>query len=99
MKSLVERDKKRRKLYKKFEHKRNKLKSIIYNESTNLKDRSIAQGKLSKLPRNSSKTRIKNRCVMTGRGKSVYRYFKISRIQLRNLALNGKINGYSKVSW
>lgn len=99
MKSLIERDKKRRILYKHFEYKRKKLKSIIYNEDNSITERKKAQDKLCKLPRNSSKTRIKNRCVITGRSKSVYRYFKISRIQLRNLALNGRITGYSKVSW
>ena len=55
-----------------------------------------AQNKLCKLPRNSSKTRIKNRCVVTGRAKGVYKYFKISRIQLRNLALNGKVWGIQR---
>jgi small subunit ribosomal protein S14 len=99
MKSLVERDKKRRLLYKQFEPKRRLLKSIIYNQDVSDEQRIEAQSALCRLPRNSSKTRIKNRCVITGRSKSVYKYFKISRIQLRNLALNGKIGGYSKVSW
>jgi small subunit ribosomal protein S14 len=99
MKSLIERDKKRRLLYKQYEPKRRLLKSIVYNESISQEERSNAQNKLCELPRNSSKTRIKNRCVVTGRAKGVYRYFKISRIQLRNLALNGKVMGYSKVSW
>ena len=99
MKSLVERDKKRRILYKQFEPKRRVLKSIIYNHGISNEQRSEAQSALCKLPRNSSRTRIKNRCVVTGRSKGVYKYFKISRIQLRNLALNGKIGGYSKVSW
>jgi small subunit ribosomal protein S14 len=99
MKSLIQRDKKRRRLYKKYELKRNKLKSVIYNELSSEEERQAAQNLLSKLPRSSSKTRIKNRCVVTGRSKSVYRYFKVSRIQLRNLALNGNISGYSKISW
>ena len=99
MKSLIQRDKKRRELYKKYELKRNKLKSVIYNKLSTKEERQKAQSLLSKLPRNSSKTRVKNRCVVTGRSKGVYRYFKVSRIQLRNLALNGNINGYSKVSW
>ena len=99
MKSLIQRDKKRRKLYKKYEPKRNLLKSIVYNELSTQDERRKAQSILSKLPRNSSKTRVKNRCVVTGRSQSVYRYFKMSRIQLRNLALDGNINGYSKISW
>ena len=61
--------------------------------------RNKAQIALSKLPKNSSKIRIKNRCVLTGRSKGVFRYFKLSRIQLRQLTLEGNIPGYSKTSW
>ena len=99
MKSLIERDKKRRRLFKKYESKRQNLKTIIYNTSLTKEECMVAQNKLSNLPKNSSKTRIKNRCVVTGRSHSVYKYFKMSRIQLRNLALNCDVNGYSKVSW
>ena len=77
MKSLVERDKKRRILYKQFEPKRRVLKSIIYNHGISNEQRNEAQSALCKLPRNSSRTRIKNRCVVTGRSKGVYKYFKI----------------------
>ena len=58
-----------------------------------------ARFKLAKLPKNSSKTRIKNRCTLTGRSKSVYRYFKISRIAFRELASMGDIPGIKKSSW
>ena len=99
MKSLIEKDKKRRKLFKKYEEKRRELKAIIYNKDTPSELRSEAQYKLSKLPKDSSKIRIKNRCVLTGRSKGVFRYFKLSRIQLRQLALEGNIPGYTKASW
>ena len=99
MKSLIEKDKKRRKLFKKYEKKRRELKAIIYNKDTSSELRSEAQYKLSKLPKDSSKIRIKNRCVLTGRSKGVFRYFKLSRIQLRQLALEGNIPGYTKASW
>jgi small subunit ribosomal protein S14 len=99
MKSLIEKDKKRRKLFKKYEKKRRQLKAIIYNKETSSELRSEAQYKLSKLPKDSSRIRIKNRCVLTGRSKGVFRYFKLSRIQLRQLALEGNIPGYTKASW
>jgi small subunit ribosomal protein S14 len=99
MKSLIEKDKKRRKLFKKYESKRRELKAIIYNKENSMELRNKAQIALSKLPKNSSKIRIKNRCVLTGRSKGVFRYFKLSRIQLRQLTLEGNIPGYSKTSW
>ena len=99
MKSLIEKDKKRRKLFKKSESKRRELKAIIYNKENSMELRNKAQIALSKLPKDSSKIRIKNRCVLTGRSKGVFRYFKLSRIQLRQLTLEGNIPGYSKTSW
>lgn len=99
MKSLIEKDKKRRKLFKKYESKRRELKAIIYNKENSMELRNKAQIALPKLPKNSSKIRIKNRCVLTGRSKGVFRYFKLSRIQLRQLTLEGNIPGYSKTSW
>ncbi len=99
MKSLIEKDKKRRKLFKKYESKRRELKAIIYNKENSMELRNKAQIALSQLPKNSSKIRIKNRCVLTGRSKGVFRYFKLSRIQLRQLTLEGNIPGYSKTSW
>jgi|TARA_B100000401_G_C52690175_1_gene664067 small subunit ribosomal protein S14 len=99
MKSLIEKDKKRRKLFKKYESKRRELKAIIYNKENSMELRNKAQIALSKLPKDSSKIRIKNRCVLTGRSKGVFRYFKLSRIQLRQLTLEGNIPGYSKTSW
>ena len=97
--SAVNRNKKRIKLNKKFIEKRKKLKKIIMNKKISLEERFKAQLKLSKLPRNSSRTRIKNRCEITGRPHGVYRKLKISRIALRELTLSGKIPGMVKSSW
>lgn len=83
----------------KYYDKRAKLKKIIMNKKTSLQERFQAQLKLSKLPRNSSKIRVRNRCEITGRPHGVYRKLKISRIALRELTLAGKIPGMIKSSW
>ena len=98
-KSAIYRNLKRIKLSKKYENKRKKLKSIINNKKLTLEERFSAQLKLSKLPKNSSKIRIRNRCEITGRPHGVYRKLRISRIALRQLALQGKIPGMVKSSW
>ena len=98
-KSAINRNLKRIKMTKKFLEKRKKLKKIIYNKKLSLKERFAAQLKISKLPRNSSRTRIRNRCEITGRPHAVYRKLKISRIALRKLASEGKIPGMVKSSW
>ena len=98
-KSAVNRNLKRIRLSKKFNEKRKELKKIIMDKKISLDERFKAQLKLSKLPRNSSKTRIKNRCEITGRSHAVYRKLKISRIALRELTLSGKIPGMVKSSW
>ena len=90
---------KRIKLVNKFFKKRQSLKKIIMNKSLTLEERFKAQQKLSKLPRNSAKNRIMNRCQITGRPHGVYRKLKISRIALRQLGLEGKIPGMVKSSW
>ena len=97
--SSVERNLKRIRLVKKFKTKRDSLKKIINNKSLPLDERFKAQLKLAKLPRNSAKIRIRNRCEITGRPHGVYRKLKISRIALRELALSGKIPGMTKSSW
>ena len=76
-----------------------KLTKIIRNKNLSLDERFKAQLKLSKLPKNSAKTRIRNRCEITGRPHGVYRKLKISRIALRKLGLEGKIPGMVKSSW
>ena len=97
--SSIQRNLKRIKMASKFSKKREKLKKIIKDRKIPLEERFKAQLKLSKLPRNSEKTRIRNRCEITGRPHGVYRKLKISRIALRELALKGKIPGMTKSSW
>ena len=97
--SAINKNNKRIKLAEKFMKKRKELKKIIMNKKLPLEERFKAQQKLSKLPRNSSKTRVMNRCQITGRPHGVYRKLKISRIALRELALKGKIPGMTKSSW
>ncbi len=97
--SAVNKNNRRIKMANKFYSKRKKLKDIIMNKNLPLEERFKAQQKLSKLPRNSSKTRVKNRCQITGRPHGVYRKLKISRIALRKLGLEGKIPGMIKSSW
>ena len=97
--SAIQRNLKRIKLSKKFLKKREKLKMIISNKKLPLDERFAAQLKLAKIPRNSSRTRIRNRCEITGRPHGFYRKLRISRIALRELASSGKIPGMTKSSW
>ena len=97
--SSIQRNLKRIKLEKRFSKKRRELKKIIKNRKLPLDERFQAQLKLAKLPRNSARTRIRNRCEITGRPRGVYRKLIISRIALRDLASKGKIPGMTKSSW
>ena len=97
--SSVNKNNRRIKLSNKFFNKRSKLKKIIMDKKIPLEERFKAQQKLSQLPRNSAKTRVMNRCEITGRPHGVYRKLKISRIALRQLGLQGKIPGLVKSSW
>ena len=97
--SSINKNNRRIKLSDKYFKKRQKLKKIIMNKKLGLEERFKAQQKLSKLPRNSAKTRVRNRCQITGRPHGVYRKLKISRIALRQLGLEGKIPGMVKSSW
>ena len=97
--SAINKNNKRIKLSNKYFKKRQSLKKIIMDKKISLEERFKAQQKLSKLPRNSSRTRIMNRCQITGRPHGVYRKLKISRIALRQLGLEGKIPGMIKSSW
>ena len=97
--SSINKNNRRIKLSKKYSNKRDKLKKIIMDKKLPLEERFKAQQKLSKLPRNSAKSRIVNRCQITGRPHGVYRKLKISRIALRKLTLEGKIPGMVKSSW
>ncbi len=82
-----------------YASKREKLRKIVRDRSLPLDERLDAQVRLAALPRNSSKTRYQNRCVSTGRARSYYRKFQISRILLRELASNGLLPGMTKSSW
>lgn len=99
MTNFIQRDKKRRKLFEKYEIRRVQYKSMIKDTSLPLKIRYYYVSLLNNLPRNSSITRIKNRCILTGRGKSIYRFYKLSRISFRKLASQGKLPGIIKSSW
>ena len=97
--SSIQKNLKRIRLTKKFLKKREDLKKIIKNKKLPLAERFAAQLKIAKLPRNSAKIRIRNRCEITGRPHGFYRKLRISRIALRDLASKGKIPGMTKSSW
>ena len=97
--SAIHRNLKRVKMSKGFEKKRSALKAIVMDKKINLNERFAATLKLAKLPKNSAKTRIRNRCEITGRPHGYYRKLKMSRIALRKLASMGKIPGMTKSSW
>ena len=97
--SAINKNKSRIKLSDKLYKKRQSLKKIVMDKKLPLEERFKAQQKLSKLPRNSAKVRVMNRCQITGRPHGVYRKLKISRIALRQLGLQGKIPGLVKSSW
>ncbi|WP_028031838.1 30S ribosomal protein S14 [Gemmobacter nectariphilus] len=97
--SMVEREKKRARMVKQYAGKRASLKEIIKDESKPMEERFRASLKLAELPRNSSATRLHNRCELTGRPHAYYRKLKLSRIMLRELASFGQIPGMVKSSW
>lgn len=98
-KSMVEREKKRERLVQKYAAKRAALKEIIKDQSRPMEERFKASLKLAELPRNSSATRLHNRCQLTGRPHAYYRKLKLSRIMLRELGSQGQIPGLVKSSW
>ena len=97
--SSINKNNRRIKLSNKFYKKRTALKKVIMDKKIPLEERFKAQQKLSKLPRNSAKIRVRNRCQISGRPHGVYRKLRISRIALRKLGLEGKIPGMIKSSW
>jgi small subunit ribosomal protein S14 len=97
--SAIERNKKRINLAAKYAVKRAELKAVLINAATTNEEFHATQKKLQKLPRNSSPTRIRNRCSMSGRPRAYIRKFGVSRITFRELALAGKIPGVTKSSW
>jgi len=98
-KSSIEKNQRRQKLAKKYSGRRQRLKAVARNKELAMEDRFAAALKLAELPRNSSKTRIRNRCEMTGRPRGFYRKLKMSRIALRELGSKGMIPGLVKSSW
>ena len=97
--SMVEREKKRQRLAKKYAAKRERLKAIANDDSLPMEERFKARLKLAKLPRNSSPTRLRNRCEVTGRPRAYYRKLRMSRIALREFASKGEVPGMVKSSW
>ncbi|TMG84225.1 MAG: 30S ribosomal protein S14 [Betaproteobacteria bacterium] len=97
--SVVNRDLKRRKIVKKYAKKRAELKANIENTKLSEEARLAARHKLQQLPRNSSPTRLRNRCKLTGRPRGVYSKFGLGRNKLREIAMRGEIPGVVKASW
>lgn len=97
--ALINRDKKRREMVKKYAAKRASLLAIINNASLSDEDRYNARQKFQQLPRNSSPVRLRNRCSITGRPRGVYRKFGMARTKVREFAMRGEIPGVIKASW
>lgn len=97
--SSINRNLKRERMAKSYANKRAALKKITHNRDLPMEERFAATLKLASLPRNSSRTRIHNRCALTGRPRAYYRKFKLCRIKLRELASQGYIPGCVKSSW
>jgi len=97
--ALINREVKRAKLAKQYDAKRTALKAIIDDQSKSDEERYAARLKLQQLPRNANPTRQRNRCMLTGRPRGVYRQFGLARLKLRDLAMRGEIPGLTKASW
>ncbi len=97
--ALINREEKRRKLVAQYAAKRSALEAVINNVSLSDEERFEARLKLQALPRNSSPTRLRNRCQLTGRPRGVFRKFGLCRNKVRELAFNGEIPGVVKASW
>ena len=97
--SSIEKNNRRRQLAKQFAARRAKLKALTKDQSVPMEERFAAQLKLAQLPRNSSPTRIRNRCEVSGRPRGYYRKLRMSRIALRELGNLGQVPGMVKSSW
>ena len=97
--SVINRDLKRRLVVKKYAKKRADLQAMIRNPKTPDEERGAARRKLEQLPRDSSPTRLRNRCRLTGRPRGVFRKFGLGRNKLRDIAMRGEIPGVVKASW
>jgi small subunit ribosomal protein S14 len=98
-KSAIEKNQKRKRMVARDAKKRAELRAIIRNQTLPAEERFTAQLKLSSLPRNGAKIRVRNRCALSGRPRAVYRKFELSRVALRELASSGYIPGMVKSSW
>ena len=98
-KSSIENNKRRQKLVKKFAGRRERLLAVANDENKAMDERFEARLKLAALPRNGSKTRVRNRCEVSGRPRAVYRKLKMSRIAMRELGNKGLVPGLVKSSW
>lgn len=98
-KSMIERERRRAKTVKRYAKKRATLKAVIRSVSASDEERLEALAKLSALPRDASPTRLRNRCVITGRPHGYYRKFGLARNKLREAAMRGEIPGLTKASW
>lgn len=99
MSNSIQRDKKKRVLFLNHELERTEFTSLVHDLTLSKDVRYKTFQQLNKLPRNSSRTRITNRCVLTGRSHSVYRFCGLSRIKFRELAAQGLLMGVTKASW
>ena len=97
--SLINREKKRETLVKKYAAKRAELKAVIADQSKSEEERYEARLALQKLPRNSSPTRLRNRCELTGRPRGTFRMFGLARAKIREIAFRGEVPGLTKASW
>ena len=96
---MIERDRKRRRLVRRYAERRAALRAIVKNPNSTMEQRLEAQTALQKLPRDSSPSRKRNRCAITGRPRGHYRRFGLSRNKLREAAMRGDIPGLTKASW
>jgi len=97
--AVINRDEKRRLIVKKYAKKRAELLAILQDAKVSDEDRATARRKLEELPRDSSPTRLRNRCALTGRPRGVFRKFGLGRNKLREIAMRGEIPGVVKASW
>jgi len=97
--NMVEREKRRARIVKKYAARRAQLKELIRSPKTSPEARATAQAHLQSLPRDASPSRQRNRCAITGRSRGVYRKFGLSRVKIREVAMRGEIPGLTKASW
>ena len=98
-KAIINRNLKRQKIVTKYQHTRSALLALLNDISKSYEEKLEARNRLQKLPRNSSSTRLRNRCELTGRARGYYRKFGLGRNKLRELAMSGRIPGIMKASW